>query len=75
MLNYLIALMDAEKELPDYQQLRERVLVPIQRLYCSRLLRTHYGNVKAATIDTGLKEDTFKKMLSELMIVPEDYRS
>ena len=75
MLNYLIALMDPEKELPDYQQLRERVLVQVQRMYCSRLLRLHRGNIKAAAIDTGLKEDTFKKMLSELMIVPEDYRS
>ena len=75
MLNYLIALMDPEKELPDYQQLRERVLVQVQRIYCSRLLRLHRGNIKAAAIDTGLKEDTFKKMLSELMIVPDDYRS
>jgi hypothetical protein len=74
MLNYLIALMDPEKELPDYQQLRERVLVQVQRIYCSRLLRLHNGNVKAAAIDTGLKEDTFKKMLSELMISPEDFR-
>lgn len=74
MLNYLIALMDPEKELPDYQQLRERVLVQVQRIYCSRLLRLHNGNVKTAAIDTGLKEDTFKKMLSELMISPEDYR-
>ena len=74
MLNYLIALMDPEKELPDYQQLRERVLVQIQRLYCARLLRLHNGNIKSAAIDTGLKEDTFKKMLSELMIDPENYR-
>lgn len=75
MLNYLIALMDSGKELPDYQQLRERVLVPIQRMYCARLLRKHFGNVKAAAIDTGLKEDTFKKMLSELLIAPDDYRA
>jgi DNA-binding NtrC family response regulator/CHASE2 domain-containing sensor protein len=74
MLNYLIALMDIEKELPAYQQLRERVLVPIQRMYCARLLRLHRGNIKAAAIDTGLKEDTFKKMLSELMIAADDYR-
>lgn len=74
MLNYLIALMDPEKELPDYQQVRERVLVQIQRLYCARLLRIHNGNIKNAAIDTGLKEDTFKKMLSELMIDPENYR-
>ena len=75
MLNYLIALMDPDKELPDYQQLRERVLVQIQCLYCIRLLRLHRGNVKNAAIDSGLKEDTFKKMLSELMIDPESYRS
>lgn len=74
MLNYLIALMDPAKELPSYQQLREKVLVEIQRLYCARLLRIHNGNIKNAAIDTGLKEDTFKKMLSELQIDPENYR-
>jgi hypothetical protein len=51
------------------------VLVQIQRLYCVRVLRLHRGHVKNAAIDTGLKEDTFKKMLSELMIDPESYRS
>lgn len=74
MLNYLISLMDPTKELPSYQQLREKVLVEIQRLYCSRLLRLHNGNIKNAAIDTGLKEETFKKMLTELMIDPENYR-
>jgi DNA-binding NtrC family response regulator/CHASE2 domain-containing sensor protein len=74
MLNYLISLMDTNKELPSYQQLREKVLVEIQRVYCARLLRLHNGNVKSAAIDTGLKEETFKKMLTELMIDPEHYR-
>jgi DNA-binding NtrC family response regulator len=75
MLNYLIALMDPEQELPSsYQQLREKVLVEIQRLYCGRLLRLHNGNVKSAAIDSGLKEDTFRKMLAELMVDPENYR-
>ena len=74
MLNYLIALLDPERELPPYQQLREKVLVELQRLYCERLLRSHQGNVKSAAIDTGLKEDTFRKMLSELLVDPENYR-
>jgi DNA-binding NtrC family response regulator len=66
--------MDSNKELPSYQQLREKVLVDIQRLYCARLLRVHNGNVKSAARDTGLKEETFKKMLAELLIDPENYR-
>lgn len=75
MLNYLISLMDPDRELPSsYQQLREKVLVEIQRLYCARLLRLHNGNTKSAAIDSGLKEETFKKMLAELMIDPENYR-
>lgn len=75
MLNYLISLMDPDKELPSsYQQLREKVLVELQRLYCVRLLRLHNGNVKSAAIESGLKEETFKKMLAELLIDPENYR-
>jgi len=74
MLNYLISLMDPDKELPSYLQLQEKVLMEIQRLYCARLLRLHNGNVKSAAIDSGLKEETFKKMLAELMIDPENYR-
>ncbi|GAK57299.1 sigma 54 response regulator [Candidatus Vecturithrix granuli] len=73
MLNYLLALMDSQRELPAYQPLREKVLAEIQRLYCVRLLRLHQGNVKNASIDAGLKPETFKKMLSELMIDPEHY--
>ena len=74
MLNYLIALMDSNRELPAYQPLREKVLAEIQRLYCVRVLRLHSGNVKNAAIDAGLKQETFKKMLTELMIDPENYR-
>jgi DNA-binding NtrC family response regulator len=74
MLNALINLMDTNKKLPSYPQFREKVLVEIQRLYCARLLRLHNGNVKSAAVDTGLKEETFKKMLTELMIDPEHYR-
>ena len=74
MLNYLIALMDDQQELPAYQPLREKVLAEIQRLYCVRLLRLHHGDVKNAAIDTGLKPETFKKMLMELMIEPENYQ-
>jgi len=74
MLNYLIALLDSDRELPSYQQVREKVLVEIQRLYCARLLRGQHGNVKSAAIAAGLKEDTLKKMLTELMIDPENYR-
>jgi DNA-binding NtrC family response regulator len=73
MLNYLLALMDDHRELPAYQPLREKVLAEIQRLYCVRLLRLHKGSVKNASIDAGLKPETFKKMLSELMIDPKDY--
>lgn len=74
MLNYLIALMDSQRELPAYQPLREKVLAEIQRLYCTRLLRIHQGNVKNASVDAGLKPETFKKMLSELMVDPEQFR-
>jgi DNA-binding NtrC family response regulator len=74
MLNYLIALMDEQQELPAYQPLREKVLAEIQRLYCVRLLRLHHGDVKNAAIDTGLKVETFKKMLMELAIEPENYQ-
>ena len=74
MLSYLIALMDDQRELPAYQPLREKVLAEIQRLYCVRLLRLHHGDVKNAAIDTGLKPETFKKMLMELMIDPENYQ-
>ncbi|PIE35472.1 hypothetical protein CSA56_04105 [candidate division KSB3 bacterium] len=74
MLNYLIALLDDRRELPAYQPLREKVLAEIQRLYCVRLLRLHHGDVKQASVDAGLKTETFKKMLTELMIEPEDYR-
>ncbi|PID55775.1 hypothetical protein CSB45_14275 [candidate division KSB3 bacterium] len=74
MLNYLIALMDEDRELPAYQPLREKVLAEIQRLYCVRLLRLHHGDVKHAAIDTGLKVETFKKMLMELSIEPEYYQ-
>jgi hypothetical protein len=66
--------MDDERELPAYQPLREKVLFEIQRLYCVRLLRLHHGDVKNAAIDTGLKPETFKKMLTELMIDPENYQ-
>jgi DNA-binding NtrC family response regulator len=74
MLNYLLALMDDTRELPAYQPFREKVLAEIQRLYCVRLLRVHQGNVKNASVDAGLKVETFKKMLSELMIDPEHYQ-
>ena len=74
MLSCLIALMDHDRELPAYQPLREKVLAEIQRLYCARLLRLHRGNVKSAAVDAGLKVDTFKKMLTELMVDPENYR-
>jgi DNA-binding NtrC family response regulator len=74
MLNYLIALMDNDRELPAYQPLREKVLTEIQRLYCERLLRLHHGNIKSASIDAGLKGETFKKMLTELMVDPENFR-
>jgi DNA-binding NtrC family response regulator/CHASE2 domain-containing sensor protein len=74
MLTYLIALMDSNKELPAYQPLREKVLAEIQRLYCIRLLQKHNGDIKNASIDAGLKVDTFKKMLTELMIDPENYQ-
>ncbi len=74
MLTYLIALMDSHKELPAYQPLREKVLAEIQRLYCVRLLRKHKGDVKNASVDAGLKVETFKKMLTELMIEPEHYQ-
>ncbi|MCP4405359.1 MAG: CHASE2 domain-containing protein [bacterium] len=74
MLNYLIALMDDEQELPAYQPLREKVLSEIQRLYCIRLLRLHHGDVKNAAIDIGLKVETFKKMLVELMLDPENFQ-
>lgn len=74
MLNYLLALMDSNRELPAYQPFREKVLAEIQRLYCVRLLRLHQGNVKNASVDAGLKLETFKKMLSELMVDPEHYQ-
>ncbi len=74
MLNYLIALLDDNRELPAYQPLREKVLVEIQRLYCVRLLRLHHGDVKQAAVGAGLKAETFKKMLTELMVEPENYR-
>ncbi len=74
MLTYLIALMDSNRELPAYQPLREKVLVEIQRLYCVRLLRKNNGDVKNASIDAGLKVETFKKMLSELILDPENYQ-
>ncbi len=75
MLNYLIALLDEDRELPAYQPLREKVLSEIQRVYCVRLLRRHHGDMKNAAIDAGLKADTFKKMLTELQIDPENYRA
>ncbi len=74
MLSYLIALMDSERELPAYQPLREKVLAEIQRLYCIRLMRQHNGDIKSAAVEAGLKQETFKKMLSELMVDPENYR-
>jgi len=74
MLNYLIALLDEDRELPAYQPLREKVLAEIQRVYCSRLLRRHHGDAKNAAIDAGLKVETFKKMLTELQIDSENYR-
>lgn len=75
MLNYLIALLDEDRELPAYQPLRENVLAEIQRVYCTRLLRRHHGDVKNAAIEAGLKAETFKKMLTELQIEPDNYRS
>lgn len=74
MLNYLIALLDEDRELPAYQPLREKVLSEIQRVYCTRLLRRHHGDVKNAAVEAGLKAETFKKMLTELQIDPENYR-
>ncbi len=74
MLNYLIALLDEDRELPAYQPLRENVLAEIQRVYCTRLLRRHHGEMKNAAIEAGLKAETFKKMLTELQIEPDNYR-
>jgi hypothetical protein len=74
LLHYLIALLDNSRELPAYQPFREKVLAEIQRLYCIRLLREHNGDAKSAAIYAGLKGETFKKMLTELMVEPEDYR-